>query len=123
MRKSLSEIAPRLMGWLISGGAIFFLPPSVQPVPLTGVAGITLTLPPFNSGSRIQASGRDLQVEFAAVPCLVDWNDDGKNDLLVGCYLNGNVYLYLNSGTNVNPSFTTRTKVQADGTDLSVGFG
>lgn len=84
----------------------------------------SLQAPSFSTGTRIQANGTDLKVDtYASVPCVVDWNADGKKDLLVGCFYNGNVYLYLNSGTNSSPIFTTGSKLQANGSDISVAYG
>ncbi len=81
-------------------------------------------LPAFYTGSRIQANGTDMRADtYASVPCVVDWNEDGKKDLLVGCFYYGNVYLYLNSGTNSEPIFTTGTMLQANGITLAVGYG
>ena len=60
---------------------------------------------------------------YISVPCVVDWNEDGKKDLIVGCFHFGNVYLFLNSGSNKQPVFTTGTKIQADGADLAVSYG
>lgn len=78
----------------------------------------------FDSGTRIQANGINMKVDtYASVPCVVDWNEDGKKDLLVGCFFNGNVYLFLNSGSNSAPAFTTGTMLQADGTVISVAYG
>lgn len=84
----------------------------------------SLAPPPFNAGTRLQANGVDIKVDtYAAAACVTDWNGDGKKDLLVGCFYYGNVYLYLNSGTNSNPVFTTGSKLQANGTDISVAYG
>ena len=78
----------------------------------------------FDSGVRIQANGINMKVDtYASAPCVVDWNDDGKKDLLVGCFFSGNVHLFLNSGTNSAPVFTTGTMLQADGTVISVAYG
>lgn len=83
-----------------------------------------LAPPPFNAGTRLQANGVDIKVDtYAAAACVTDWNGDGKKDLLVGCFYYGNVYLYLNSGTNSKPVFTTGSKLQANGTDISVAYG
>ncbi|MDZ7317864.1 MAG: hypothetical protein ONB11_01810 [candidate division KSB1 bacterium] len=86
---------------------------------------LTTSPPPtFTSGTRIQANGVDIKVDtYAAAACVADWNADGKKDLLIGCFYYGNVYLYLNSGTNSNPVFTTGSKLQANGTDISVAYG
>jgi hypothetical protein len=81
-------------------------------------------MPIFSVSTRIQANGIDLKADsYASTPCVVDWNEDGKKDLLVGCFYYGNVYLFLNSGTSSAPVFTTGTKLQADGTDISVAYG
>lgn len=84
-----------------------------------------LSAPPsFSAGTRIKANGVDLRADtYASAPCVTDWNGDGKKDLLVGCFYNGNVYLYLNSGSNSSPVFTTGSKLQADGAEISVAYG
>ena len=78
----------------------------------------------FDPGTRIQANGINMKVDtYASAPCVVDWNEDGKKDLLVGCFFSGNVHLFLNSGSNSAPAFTTGTMLQADGTVISVAYG
>lgn len=78
--------------------------------------------PKFIQGVKLRDSKGDIGVEIMeqySVPCVVDWNADGKQDLLVGYFITGPVYLYLNSGTNKAPVFTNFTKIQADGADLA----
>jgi len=115
-----------LVGGLILVAGIFLLPGNVSRAEINN----PLAAPSFSAGERIQASGSDLQVprdgggaNIYTVPCVVDWNEDGKKDLLVGCFYNGNIYLYLNSGTNNAPVFTTGSKLQADGADIAVNYG
>ncbi|MDZ7264024.1 MAG: VCBS repeat-containing protein [candidate division KSB1 bacterium] len=80
--------------------------------------------PTFTAAMRLKANGVDMKVDtYTSVPCVVDWNGDGKKDLLVGCFYYGNVYLFLNSGSDSAPVFTTGTKLKADGLDLSVAYG
>ena len=80
--------------------------------------------PTFTAPMRIKANNADMKVDtYTSVPCVVDWDGDGKKDLLVGCFYFGNIYLYLNSGTNSSPVFITGTKLKADGVDISVAYG
>ena len=52
-----------------------------------------------------------------ALPCVVDWNGDGKKDLLVGFQPDSRIALYLNLGTDAQPGFTNFTVLKtADGT-------
>ena len=91
-----------------------------------GIRFITssLTTPTFNASIRIKAGNSAMKVDAStSVPCVVDWNGDGKKDLLVGCFYDGNVYLYLNSGTNNSPVFTAGAKLKADGSEISVVYG
>ena len=58
-----------------------------------------------------------------SVPFAVDWNGDGKKDLLVGQKSGGKIRLYLNQGTDASPSFSGYTYVQAAGSDISLPGG
>jgi hypothetical protein len=113
-----------VLSTLIAG--IFLLPGTLAKADITS----PLAAPSFSTGERIQAGGSDLQVprdgggtNLYTVPCVVDWNEDGRKDLLVGCFYNGFIYLYLNSGTNNAPVFTTGSKLKADGVDIAVNYG
>jgi hypothetical protein len=50
----------------------------------------------------------------------VDWNGDSKKDLLTGEY-NGNVRIYLNTGTDDNPAFSGYTLLQVAGSNFDAG--
>jgi hypothetical protein len=78
--------------------------------------------PEFIPGIRLQDSSGDIGsnvLDQYSVPCVADWNEDGKQDLLIGYFIFGPIYLYLNSGTNTAPVFTAYTKLKADGADLA----
>lgn len=52
----------------------------------------------------------DIRVSANSYPCIQDWNEDGKKDLIIGEIENvlpdtGNIRIYLNSGTNADPRF------------------
>ena len=52
----------------------------------------------------------------------MDWNNDGKKDLIVGeSYNSGRVRLYLNTGSDSAPSFSGHTFIQLGGSDFQAG--
>ncbi|MFZ3065481.1 MAG: VCBS repeat-containing protein [Nitrospirota bacterium] len=52
-------------------------------------------------------------------PFIVDWNNDGKKDVLVGAKP-GTVSIFINKGENLNPVFADEIKLNDE--DLDVGF-
>jgi WD40 repeat protein len=85
-------------------------------------------LPTFDGGAKVTVGSSvvfDLDVGNRATPSLVDWNDDGLLDLVVGG-LDGAIHIYLNCGCNggVPPAFFTSTSLgllaQENGHDLLV---
>ena len=58
----------------------------------------------FASGVMVKAGGKDLDVGSRASPCVVDWNEDGKKDLVMGNG-SGEIEVFLNEGTNQQPAF------------------
>lgn len=72
---------------------------------------------------HIKANGFDIKVTANSFPFIIDWNDDGKKDLLTGEELPsspniGNIRLYLNEGTNQAPIFNHYSLVQAGGSQI-----
>jgi cysteine-rich repeat protein len=78
----------------------------------------------FSPAENIQVNGSDLQVDSYSVPALMDFNDDGVQDLIVGektAAGDGKVRVYLNQGTAAEPSYNSfEYAALADGSDLSV---
>ena len=75
--------------------------------------------PRYGTGVRLKAGGKEIKVRDPSAPCLVDWNEDGRKDLLVGDgggYLN----LFLNTGSSLSPDYASPGRVQADYEDLDV---
>jgi len=75
----------------------------------------------FSDGADLMPAGGN----FISVPCVADWNGDGKKDLLGGYFISGCVYQYINVGTNSQPSFIRGNEIQlqANGSPISVAYG
>ncbi len=80
-------------------------------------------LPILKAGTQINAAGKPLSIGHTACPEVLDWNNDGKKDLIVGTFASGKVMLFLNRGTDAAPQFDKGRALQAGGKDISVGFG
>ena len=69
----------------------------------------------LSDGAAVLLPGRPGQ--GFSLPCVADWNRDGKKDLLVGFQPDSRIALYLNLGTDAQPCFTNFTVLKtADGT-------
>ncbi len=72
----------------------------------------------FAPGVKVKAAGKDLDVGSNASPCVADWNEDGKKDLIMGKG-NGVIYVFLNEGSNEQPIFGK--PIELNGGSLDVG--
>jgi hypothetical protein len=82
--------------------------------------------PLFDTGQPIQVGPPgekvDITVGYRAAPCPVDWNEDGRLDLLVGAF-DGRLRLYLNEGAGVPPDFRQALVIPAAVGDLLLPTG
>ncbi len=70
---------------------------------------------------RLEADGKPIDTEIGhAAPYVVDFDKDGKRDLLVGQFGSGKLKIFKNVGTNEKPSFKDFTWFQAGGADATV---
>ena len=74
----------------------------------------------FQPATNLHAGATPLVIGSYAVPCVTDWNGDGRKDLLAGYRTADKIALYLNVGSDANPVFTTFTNLQAGGVDIYV---
>lgn len=74
--------------------------------------------PMLRPGESVTANAQPLKVEAQAIPCVCDWDNDGRKDLLVGYRYADKVALFLNQGTDANPTFGTFQNLQSAGTDI-----
>ena len=81
--------------------------------------------PVFDPPVYVQANGVNINVGYGgnASPFVVDWDGDGKQDLLLGQFDMGRVRFYTNIGTNYNPTFGDFVYLQASGSYISVSYG
>ncbi len=77
----------------------------------------------FKKGFPVMDGENPMTVGLTASPEMVDWNNDGKRDLLVGTFNGGAVHLFINQGTDTVPVFKGGAKITAGGNILSVGAG
>lgn len=86
----------------------------------------TAEAPLFDTGGRVQVGPPgakfDLMVGSRATPCIVDWNEDGFYDLLVGA-LDGKLRLYYNEGGGLPPDLRHTLFVADAYGDLVVPYG
>lgn len=80
------------------------------------------TEPMFDGGSYLMV-GSDIKepiiIGLRATPAVVDWDNDGRKDLVVGD-IDGKFHLFINEGTHYDPNFLTETYIQENGDDLVV---
>jgi hypothetical protein len=93
-------------------------------LPLLGVFAFAQT-PVFDAPVAIEANGTPINVGYGgnASPFVVDWNGDGKQDLLLGQFDGGKVRYYENVGEDTAPVFGDFEYLQADGSDISLSYG
>ncbi len=80
---------------------------SAQPAQFRPAQLLYAGLPPLAPGSY-------------AIPCVADWNGDGRKDLIVGYRYADKVALYLNAGSDASPVFTNYVNLQAGGADIYI---
>ena len=92
-----------------------------------GANVVSLEMAPFNSSDTLSPTLTTLEAGGAAIrgggqdsaPFVVDWDNDGKKDLLVGGG-DGAVVLYQNVGSDAAPQFGASQAVMADNAPISV---
>ena len=80
-------------------------------------------LPSLQAGTIIKVGDNPISIGHTASPEVVDWNNDGKKDLLVGTFENGRIMLFLNQGTDEKPVFDGGEFLTAAADEINVGYG
>ncbi len=77
-------------------------------------------LPPV----RLKAAGKPIDTDVGhAAPFVADFDGDGVNDLLVGQFGDGILWVYKNVGTNANPKYAKGVKFKNGSPDGRVPTG
>jgi hypothetical protein len=79
--------------------------------------------PDLEAGVLIEDSSGPIDMDFHFVPAIVDWNEDGAKDLIIGQYTDGHIHLFLNQGSDFKPVFTTSTLLESAGSPITTTFG
>jgi hypothetical protein len=77
--------------------------------------GTFLTVGKAGMKENINVGGR-------ATPAVVDWNNDGRKDLVIGA-LDGKIRIFINEGTDTEPDFILESFAQENGANLIVPGG
>ncbi len=73
---------------------------------------------------RIEASGEAIDTEAGhAAPLVFDFDGDGVQDLLVGQFKGGALWVFRNEGTNARPRLAVGVKFKEGSKDGSVPYG
>ena len=75
-------------------------------------------------GAKLEADGKVIDVRVGhLVPCVMDWNADGKKDLIVGQFSGGKIRLYLNQGSDSAPAFKDFSYLHAGTKEIHLPAG
>jgi hypothetical protein len=75
--------------------------------------------PKFAGPKRLELPGPSMS---RPSPYVVDWDADGKKDLLFGTEGRGEVYLFRNTGTNEEPKLAQGRRLRLEGDDFDKGY-
>jgi hypothetical protein len=86
--------------------------------------GILAAEPTIERMVYIMDGSDPLDAGRASVPFSVDWNNDGKKDLIVGVFdQRDNVWLFLNKGTDLQPVFAGKKNIESNGKPIIGSHG
>jgi hypothetical protein len=79
---------------------------------------------PLTGGVRLEVAGKPIDVSVGhAAPFVVDWDGDGRQDLLVGEFGTGGVTLFRNVGAKGAPRLESAGFLKAGTADATVPSG
>ena len=89
---------------------------------LTCSAGhLSAGTPRLQAGVYINNVTYPIELNGHSAPAVADWNEDGSKDLVVGNG-QGNIRLFLNQGTDLNPRFNGGTLIKSGGSPIETSY-
>jgi len=89
---------------------------------LAACAYTAVAAPQMELGTLLSDGSKFLTVSTMSAPAVLDWNNDGQKDLLVGDS-SGYVWLYVNRGTDASPQFNGGTRLTSGGSAIITDSG
>ena len=80
-------------------------------------------VPSFGPASMIKCSSVQIDVGYYGAPCMVDWDDDGLKDLVLGEFSLSKIRFYRNVNSNESPLFTSFSYIKSNGVDITLPYG
>ena len=77
--------------------------------------------PGLMKGVMVDSNGSPISVAQSSAVTTVDWNNDGKKDLIVGSG-SGYVWFFANTGTDIDPAFNCAVQIKSNGTPIVVNY-
>ena len=113
-RRTTAFVAAAVLVLLVAGGGVFFW---LSTESEKAVPAPTLTV---QAPIALETSEGPINLGSHAVPRLLDWNNDGLFDLLVGGG-DGYIWIFLNIGSKSAPLFAKGEIIQDGGRDMRMG--
>jgi len=88
-----------------------------------GAGALRADAPDLEPGVLIKDGTGNLSVNYHSSACVVDWNNDGCKDLVVGQFYYGNIWLFPNTGTDINPVFDGGSLINSNGAPITTTYG
>ena len=88
---------------------------------MAGGGALWAATPGLMDGVLIESGGSPISLSLMSATTSVDWNNDGKKDLIVG-EGNGYVYFFANTGTDTAPVFNGGTKINSSGSPIRANY-
>jgi hypothetical protein len=90
---------------------------------LCGAGAVSAGVPELEEGVQIWSGTGPLTVKPYTAPSVIDWNSDGRKDLLVGQFDWGNIWLFLNKGTDARPALGATQALRVGGDPITTSYG